>query len=91
MSKAIAKRIQIRLFAPGNQKSNCIHLHAGPRKAFTREGIEAILENCANDLEQKFPGEEYRLVELAKDSFNFVWVESKTIPDCDMVAEGAGA
>jgi len=76
-SKAVAKRIQVRLFTRGNKKSNTIHLCAGSGKAFTQEGIDAILEHCANDLEQKFPDEEYRLVELAEDKFNFVWVESR--------------
>ena len=71
-----AKRIQVRVFAPGNKTSHAIHLSAPPGKIFTRVGIDSLLENYANDLEARFPTEEYRLVELGHDKFNFVWVET---------------
>ena len=74
--ESIAKRIEVRIFAPGNKTSHAIHLFAGDRKAFTQQGIDSILENCANDIEKRFPGEEYRLVELTGNRFNFVWVEN---------------
>jgi hypothetical protein len=76
-SEPVAKRIEVRIFAPGNKTSHAIHLRAGDGRGFTQEGIDLILENCANDIEKKMPAEEYRLVELSENRFNFVWVENE--------------
>jgi hypothetical protein len=71
------KRLQVRFFSPGNTLSRTRHFCAPAGKVFTQDGIDLILENCVRELEDSFPGEEYRLVELSDDTFNFVWVETK--------------
>ena len=75
--RAVAKRLEVRIFAPGNKSSHAIHLFAGDRRMFTEEGVSEILEKVATDIAQRFPNEEYRLVELSEGKFNFVWAESK--------------
>jgi hypothetical protein len=67
------KRIEIRIFAPGNKDSKLHIIQAQPGHAYPEEQIERILENFAENVEIAAPEEEYELVEVGPARFNFVW------------------
>lgn len=67
------KLITIRVFHVGNEGKTTTKFHAGPGKAYTEDNIEALLEKIAEDLDQRLPQEEYSIIQVGPQSFNFVW------------------
>jgi hypothetical protein len=63
---------RIRIFHPGNRKHEDYRFSSPPGKLWTPEGIDAQLAHTAEELEKRFAGEEYRLVPLGGNRFNFV-------------------
>jgi len=66
------KRVRVKVFLPGNKKHGTVIYKSQSGKGYHATGIDELLDNIATRLEQVYPGEEYRLVALAPDSFNFV-------------------
>jgi hypothetical protein len=65
--------IRIKVFLPGNKRSIRKVFYSPPGQFWTAEGIQAQLEHTAKQIEQRHPGEDYRLVPLGPAEFNFVW------------------
>ena len=69
------RKVEIKIFAPGNRKREVLRYRAPQGKTFTEEGVEQILSTVAQNLEQRFPGEEYKLVPCAGGRYTFANVE----------------
>jgi hypothetical protein len=72
MSSAHIRRVELKIFEPGNKKFQRVIVRAGAGRSFTEKGIDSTLERAAEQIEQLRPAHEYELVELAPDRFNFV-------------------
>src|SRR3954462_12829587 len=71
--KKYIKTLTVKVFAPENKISKTNRFFAGMKKAWSEDGINEVLGKMAEDLEKLYPGHEYRLVQIAADTFNFVW------------------
>lgn len=69
----LCKYVTVRIFWPKNERSALRNYKAGPKQGINSEGVTHILEECSTFIEKKWPKDEYRLVELAPNRFNFVW------------------
>ncbi|MGH9745516.1 MAG: hypothetical protein ACRD59_05320 [Candidatus Acidiferrales bacterium] len=67
------KVVTIRVFNPGNADSRVIRVHAGRGKGYGDDAVDKMLEGIAEDIEKRFPAQEYELVALGQAHFNFVW------------------
>lgn len=70
----MARRLEVRVFGPGNATSDCISLKAPRGRGFADKDVTTRLDHLAIQLEEKYPGREFRLVEMGSGRFNFVWV-----------------
>lgn len=68
------RKVKAKIFFPGNQKHLPLEHRAPNGQGITEDGIAKWLENVSSAIEKKFPGHEYRMVELSACSFNFIWV-----------------
>ena len=68
------KKLKAKIFYPGNQKHVVRENRAPAGKGFAEDNIIGWLKHLADSIEKAFPNHEYRMVELAPWSFNFVWV-----------------
>jgi hypothetical protein len=64
------KRVYFVIVTPDGRKTK--QAVAPPRKKFNSTGIDALLEQCAGQIEQSFPGVEFRLVPVGPNRFNFI-------------------
>jgi hypothetical protein len=71
------KRIRVKIFSPHNRgyQRHLLVLQAG--RVFSEEGVDRALEQMAGAVEQLYPQHEYGLVQVFRDSFNFVWRSEK--------------
>jgi hypothetical protein len=63
---------RVRVVMPG-QKDIIWRSRAGPRRGYTLDGIQTMLEQVAEHLEKQFPSVEFRMVELEPNRFNFLY------------------
>lgn len=68
------KNIRVRIFLPGNKKAGRQTLTAPAGKAWNDDGVTSCLKRIADNVEKQFPNEEYKLVTLGVNEFNFVHV-----------------
>lgn len=68
----LVSSLRIKVFAKGNKTSTLRVLKPTAGKGWNEKGVDTILDKIAEDLEQRFPTEEFRLVELERNVFNFV-------------------
>jgi hypothetical protein len=66
------KTVTVRIFEPGSAIARTRRCCALKGKHWTEPGIQQLLEYLAAEIEKVMPTEEYELVELAADRFNFV-------------------
>lgn len=67
------KRILVKIFTPDSKYPKKRMFHAPPGKILTPQGIESVLAQTVNAIEQKwFPGHDYRFVPVGPGEFNFV-------------------
>jgi hypothetical protein len=64
------KRIEIKIFFEGKILRKVFR--SQPRQGFTSDGIQQVLEKVSDDLEEKFPGVEFRLVERGENQFSLI-------------------
>ncbi|MGH9780336.1 MAG: hypothetical protein ACRD33_00835 [Candidatus Acidiferrales bacterium] len=69
--------IRVKIFGPENGEPRRHRFRAGNGHIFTEEGVASVLEHVGNHLEQKFPGQDFRMVEIGEGEFNFVWAGSR--------------
>lgn len=74
------KTITIRVFNVGNDGKTTRKFRAAPGKAYTEAHIDDLLYRVAEDLEKRFPREEFELVKVGPASFNFVWRSTRQAP-----------
>jgi hypothetical protein len=75
--EVLYKKIKLKIFYPGNQKHVVKELRAPAGRGITESAIADWLKSFADGIEKAWPEHEYRLVELAPNSFNFVWQDYK--------------
>lgn len=80
------RTIRIKIYSPGNAKFDKRIIQAPPRKGYTEEQIQKVLEEYVEKLTTAMPGHEYRLVEVGEATFNFVW-ESYTPPKASTASD----
>lgn len=71
------KKIQIKLFYPGNKRHKKVIVRAPNGKTITSDGVEHYLQQAALTLEKEFPGHDYHLVPIGPGAFNFVCAGEK--------------
>lgn len=69
----IWKRVIVRVVLP-DKKGFTWRPMAGPRKGYTAENVQQVLEKCSESLEKKYPNFEFELIELEPNRFNMVYV-----------------
>lgn len=67
------KKITVRTFNEGNKRPFVKTFLARPGFGFTEEEVDKYLQHVSEEIEKRFPGHEYELVELTGGHFNFVW------------------
>jgi hypothetical protein len=67
------KIVRVKVFMPGNGHCERHLFKPKPGTGFTAEGVDDILRAISDKLEERLPGHEYELVELANNGFNFIW------------------
>lgn len=66
---ALVRRVEVRVVFPdGVFAPKVMRYKAEPKKGFSSQAVDEILENVANDLETKFPWWEFNLVPLSCSS-----------------------
>lgn len=68
------KKLVIKVFNRNNKEAKTHHITADNGRHFVGDG-QAYLERFAEQIEQQWPDDEYKLVEVGKGQFNFVWVK----------------
>lgn len=71
------KTLFVKVFTPHNSGSHNSRTHAKPGRAFSKANIQEMLDDVVDQLDMKYPEHEWRMVELAPNKFNFVWVKQK--------------
>lgn len=66
------KTIRVKIFDPGNKQGAPLIIRAPNGRQFTEKGVAAHLDNIANQLETRYPKDEFRMIELTGGQFNFV-------------------
>lgn len=72
--QVLYKKLKAKVFAPGNQSHRVLQHRAPAGKAYAEQDISGWLEHLSEIIEKSWPNQEYRMVEIASNSFNFVWV-----------------
>lgn len=73
----IVSSLRIKVFNVGNRGSTLRYFKAKAGKGWNDDGIDEMLDSIATDLETRFPNEEFKLVEIGSNGFNFVHVGAK--------------
>jgi hypothetical protein len=71
-NELITKAVTVKVFALGNGSFTKRVLRARPGQGFTQNAVDGILESVADDLELRFPAEDFGFVQIGPNSFNFV-------------------
>lgn len=66
------KRLQVKIFRPGNDDFLRVVFVAKRAHVFTEEGIDERLNAAADLAESRFPGHDYRVAQIAPGAYNFV-------------------
>lgn len=85
----IYKQVRIRVFGVENKTRTTRTFTAPPGKGYNHEGIGELLDGIADDLDTRFPQDEWRMVDLAPNKFNFVWHCKRETPPAEAVSDGA--
>jgi len=67
------KIVTVKTFTPENKVRFTKHFRARPGFCFTAADVDKILDSVADQIEQRFPGHNYEMVEVGDGCFNFVW------------------
>lgn len=65
--------LMVRVFSPGNDGALTKRFVAGPGKGYSSEAIDKLLDAIAEDIDRGRPDDDYELVQVASNRFNFVW------------------
>jgi hypothetical protein len=84
----IYKVVQVRVFNIGNDGFTTRRFKAAAGQGFNDHGIEGLLERIVDDLEKRFPAEDFTVVQVGPASYNFVWKGKRAAP---ATQEQAGA
>jgi hypothetical protein len=66
------KKIEIKVFAPGNESKTVKVYSAGNGRAFYPQTFDHLLGRICEEVDKAYPGEKYKLVPVGPASFNFV-------------------
>ena len=84
-SPGIVKRIHFRIIPPEPMEEERGSLRAPAKQRFTEDGIETSLEKVVEYIDQKYPLFEFRMVQVAKNKFNFIGVGLRSSGPCHVV------
>lgn len=71
--------VKVRVFTPGNKQSKLQLVRAGNKKGFTSEGVDHVLDSACTWLEQRWPDQEFRMVQVGPTQYNFVHVGERKV------------
>ena len=87
-SAARSAVIDVKVFNVGNTGYVRRRFRSRPGTGFTGEAIEQLLGEMVDDLDKRFPGEEYDCVQVRPFTFNFVWRSHRAAPASVTPVEG---
>lgn len=76
MLRAVAgttNEVRVRVFNVENRGSTVRHFRADRGKSFTAAGVQAMLDAIVEDLDLRFPADEFDLVQVGAFAWNVVW------------------
>jgi hypothetical protein len=74
----LSKSITVRIFELENRGSTRKNFHSPPGKSFTQVAVDNLLADISEQLEARYPDDEFGLVELRPFAFNIVWRGKRT-------------
>ena len=74
------KLVLMRVFNIGNKGSYVTRHRARPGHVITEEAVDKLLDQVADQIEKRFPEQEYEMVEVGEAQFNFVWRGRREAP-----------
>jgi hypothetical protein len=75
--QVLTRKVNVKIFAPGNKKFERVQFAAPAGKALTESGVNNALMQAVEMVEKKYQNHEYKLVPIGKYDFNVVWVSEK--------------
>jgi len=66
------RRVEMKIFEPGNKSFIRRRVVASRGKAFTDKGVDGLLDLAAITVERLYPEHEYTVVQVGPSAFNFV-------------------
>jgi hypothetical protein len=76
------KMLVMKVFAPDNKKVQETRIFKAVKgHVFNEGGIQRCLDDMADYLEKKYPGQDFRLVELSGGRFNFINATGEAQPE----------
>lgn len=65
-------QLTIRVFNLGNKGATKRRITPKPGHHWNDKGVDEVLDHLAEDLEKRFPAEEFRLVQVGPGAYNFI-------------------
>lgn len=85
---AMCTSLRLKVFGVENKDFTLRMIKPKHGKYWDAAGVDNILDHVATDLEERFPNHEYKLVQVGKFAFNFVFVRTREIP-AERIQDGA--
>lgn len=81
------KMVEVRVFNIENKGSYLTRHRARPGHIIAEDVVDKLLDQIADQIEKRFPGHDYQMVEVGEARFNFVWRGRREAPE---IQEPAG-
>lgn len=81
--------ITIKVFNVGNRGCTAKRMRAAPGQMFSEKILERLLDAAAEDLEKRFPDDEWEAVDVGIGAVNLVWRGKRQASGIVPAAEGS--
>lgn len=65
-------QLAIKVFDLGNKRATHRRITPKPGHHWNDKGVDEVLDHIAEDLEKRFPAEEFRVVQVGPGAYNFI-------------------
>lgn len=83
----VFKLVIVRVFTPGNKDSFVMRHKARAGHVITQAAVDILLDRVTDQVDKRFPDDEFRFVDLGDAHFNFVWHAKREAPGTQERAE----
>lgn len=73
VEQILLKSVRLRVFNVENHGHTTRVLRAGAGNGYPEGTVDRILEEVTDDLDRRFPDDDFEMVQVAHDAWNFVW------------------